>query len=104
VTESVTAAQRGGPAARADAGTTVRLALASAQRFSRGQGVRVMVATRPVDFRKGMEGLAVLVREAMGGDPFGGVVGQACRPGQAYLLGRREGGWRRMRPVKVAAS
>ena len=33
-------------------------------------GVRVMVATRPVDFRKGMEGLAVLVREAMGGDPF----------------------------------
>jgi transposase len=37
-------------------------------------GVRVMVATRPVDFRKGMEGLAALVREAMGGDPFGGVV------------------------------
>jgi transposase len=30
-------------------------------------GVRVMVATRPVDFRKGMEGLAALVREAMSG-------------------------------------
>jgi N-acetylglucosaminyldiphosphoundecaprenol N-acetyl-beta-D-mannosaminyltransferase len=30
--------QRGGPAARADAATTVRLASASAQRFSRGQG------------------------------------------------------------------
>jgi hypothetical protein len=28
--------------------------------------VRVMVATRPVDFRKGAEGLAVLVREHMG--------------------------------------
>lgn len=26
--------------------------------------VRVMVATKPVDFRKGMEGLAALVREA----------------------------------------
>ena len=25
--------------------------------------VRVMVATKPVDFRKGMEGLAMLVRE-----------------------------------------
>ncbi len=27
--------------------------------------VRVMVATRPVDFRKGAEGLAALVREEM---------------------------------------
>ena len=37
-------------------------------------GVRVLVATKPVDFRKGMEGLAALVREAMGGDPFSGTV------------------------------
>jgi transposase len=37
-------------------------------------GVRVLVATRPVDFRKGMEGLAALVREAMGADPFSGAV------------------------------
>jgi transposase len=36
--------------------------------------VRVMVATKPVDFRKGMEGLAALVREAMGADPFCGTV------------------------------
>ena len=36
--------------------------------------VRVMVATKPVDFRKGMEGLAALVREAMGSDPFCGTV------------------------------
>jgi transposase len=36
--------------------------------------VRVMVATKPVDFRKGAEGLAVLVRETMGGDPFTGVI------------------------------
>jgi transposase len=33
-----------------------------------------MVATRPVDFRKGAEGLAALVRETMGADPFSGVV------------------------------
>jgi transposase len=37
-------------------------------------GVRVLVATKPVDFRKGMEGLAALVREAMGADPFCGTV------------------------------
>lgn len=36
--------------------------------------VRVMVATKPVDFRKGMEGLATLVRESMGADPFSGAV------------------------------
>ncbi|UPJ68361.1 IS66 family insertion sequence element accessory protein TnpB [Bradyrhizobium sp. 191] len=36
--------------------------------------VRVMVATKPVDFRKGAEGLAVLVRETMAADPFSGAV------------------------------
>ena len=36
--------------------------------------VRVLVATRPVDFRKGMDGLAALVRESLGSDPFSGVV------------------------------
>ena len=36
--------------------------------------VRVLVATRPVDFRKGMDGLAALVRESLGCDPFSGVV------------------------------
>ena len=35
---------------------------------------RVMVATKPVDFRKGAEGLAALVREAMGADPFSGAI------------------------------
>lgn len=33
-----------------------------------------MVATRPVDFRKGAEGLASLVRESMRNDPFSGTV------------------------------
>jgi transposase len=32
------------------------------------------VATKPVDFRKGAEGLAALVRETMGADPFSGAV------------------------------
>ncbi len=36
--------------------------------------VRVMMATRPVDFRKGIDGLATLVRDTMGADPFSGAV------------------------------
>ncbi len=36
--------------------------------------VRAMVATKPVDFRKGAEGLAALVRETMQADPFSGAV------------------------------
>ena len=36
--------------------------------------VRVLVATKPVDFRKGAEGLAALVRETMHADPFSGGV------------------------------
>jgi transposase len=37
-------------------------------------GMRVLVATQPVDFRKGGEGLAALVREALGEDPFSGTI------------------------------
>ncbi len=36
--------------------------------------VRVLVATKPVDFRKGADGLAALVRDTMGADPFSGAV------------------------------
>ena len=36
--------------------------------------VRVLVATKPVDFRKGAEGLAAVVRESRRTDPFSGVV------------------------------
>ena len=35
-------------------------------------GLRVYVATRPTDFRKGIDGLALLVQETMGLDPFSG--------------------------------
>lgn len=37
-------------------------------------GVRVVIATKPVDFRKGADGLAALVRETLGQDPFSGIV------------------------------
>lgn len=37
-------------------------------------GVKVLVATKPVDFRKGMNGLAKLVKDEMRADPFSGVV------------------------------
>ena len=37
-------------------------------------GARVLLATRPVDFRKGAHGLAALAFEMLGADPFSGVV------------------------------
>jgi transposase len=37
-------------------------------------GVRVLVATRPVDFRKGMDGLAALAKETLAQDPFSGTI------------------------------
>ncbi len=37
-------------------------------------GVKVLVATRPVDFRRGMDGLARAVKEDMKADPYSGVV------------------------------
>ena len=37
-------------------------------------GMRVLVATKPVDFRKGADGLVALVREALGHDPFAGTI------------------------------
>jgi transposase len=37
-------------------------------------GVKIMVATKPVDFRKGADGLAALVREQLRHDPFAGTI------------------------------
>jgi transposase len=39
-----------------------------------GTDARVMVATRPVDFRKGADSLAAMVKAQLGADPFSGVV------------------------------
>ena len=37
-------------------------------------GVRVLVATRPVDFRRGADGLARTVQSILQQDPFSGAV------------------------------
>jgi transposase len=37
-------------------------------------GVRILMAAGPVDFRKGMDGLAALVQQALRTDPFQGDV------------------------------
>lgn len=38
-----------------------------------GQSVKVVVATKPVDFRKGHDGLAAVVQNELGLDPHSGV-------------------------------
>ena len=42
--------------------------------FPSRPGVRVVVAAKPVDFRKGMDSLAALVMQALSSDPFAGDV------------------------------
>jgi transposase len=37
-------------------------------------GIRVLVATKPVDFRRGADGLAALVREQLKQNPFSGTI------------------------------
>jgi transposase len=37
-------------------------------------GVRILVATKPVDFRRGADSLAALVREQLQHDPFSGMI------------------------------
>src|SRR3954452_20018870 len=37
-------------------------------------GARILLATRPIDFRKGAHGLAALAQEILGEDPFSGTV------------------------------
>jgi transposase len=39
-----------------------------------GAEIKVMVATKPVDFRKQADGLAALVQEALREDPYSGVI------------------------------
>ena len=37
-------------------------------------GMRILVATKPVDFRRGADSLAALVREQLRHDPFSGTL------------------------------
>jgi len=39
-----------------------------------GGPARVFVATKPVDFRKGLDGLSAVVQEQLKLDPFGGAI------------------------------
>lgn len=39
-----------------------------------GSDARVLIAIRPVDFRRGADSLAALVKAELGVDPFSGVV------------------------------
>jgi transposase len=56
--------------------------------FGHGGPVKVFVATRPVDFRKGIDGLALAVQEMFGLDPFCGAafVFRAKRADRIKLL------------------
>ena len=49
-------------------------------------GVRILLATRPVDFRKGMDGLAALVQQALHADPFAGGVFRPKRADRVKIL------------------
>ena len=40
--------------------------------FGQGGAAKIFVATRPVDFRKGIDGLSLAVQEMFGMDPFCG--------------------------------
>lgn len=42
--------------------------------FGQAGPVKVFVATRPVDFRKGIDGLSLAVQEQLGMEPFSGAV------------------------------
>ena len=39
-----------------------------------GQSVKIVIATKPVDFRKGHDGLAALVQSELGLDPHSGII------------------------------
>ena len=56
--------------------------------------VRILVATQPVDFRKGRDGLAALVQSVLRKGPFTGTifVFRAKRPDRLKLLCRDGGG------------
>ena len=52
-------------------------------------GVRILVASKPVDFRRGADSLAALVREQLRHDPFSGMlfIFRAGRPVENFGVG-----------------
>jgi len=57
-------------------------------------GLRVLIATKPVDFRRGADGLAALVRETLGEDPWHNLCLplETCGPCEDGCLGRHRAG------------
>lgn len=49
-------------------------------------GARVLLATQPVDFRRGAHGLAALASQVLGEDLFSGVVVVFRKRGSATLI------------------
>ncbi len=47
--------------------------------------MRILVAVEPTDFRKGIDGLARVCREALGSDPFSGCVFVFCNKSRKAL-------------------
>jgi len=59
-------------------------------------GARILLATQPVDFRKGAHSLAALAAEALGADPYSGAV--------LVFRSRRADRGRRRRPHRGRAA
>ena len=59
-------------------------------------GTRMLLATRPIDFRKGAHSLAGLAQEVLAEDPFSGVVSrlsrETVRSGEDPAVGRQRPG------------
>ncbi|GAC1348679.1 MAG: IS66 family insertion sequence element accessory protein TnpB [Acetobacteraceae bacterium] len=56
--------------------------------FPARPGLRIMVASKPVDFRKGMDSLVALVMQTLAADPFTGdvFIFRSKRPDRLKLL------------------
>ena len=53
-----------------------------------GSGLKVVVATRPVDFRKGHDGLVAVVEHELGLDPYSGTVLVGPVSGERTIAGK----------------
>jgi hypothetical protein len=49
-------------------------------------GTRILLASRPIDFRKGAHGLAALAQEVLAEDPFSGTVYRSKRADRVKIL------------------
>ncbi len=54
-----------------------------------GQHVKILVATKPVDFRKGHDGLAAVVQNELGRDPHSGMCWYQNMPTICPCTGKR---------------